>query len=147
MNIIPDDVSFSGTIRTFTAPVRDMVFERIEHVLTGTAEAMDCEASVWFEQLSKPVVNDPDVTDRLAVLVEKTAPDLSCRRDFRTLAAEDMAYFLAEVPGTFFLVGSANPERRLDYPHHHPRFDFDEDALVTGAAVMAAAVADYVLRD
>ncbi len=147
VNIIPDDASFSGTIRTFTPPVRDLIFERIERILTGTAEAMDCEATISFEQLSKPVVNDPEVTDRLAVLIEKTAPDLLCRRDFRTLAAEDMAFFLAEVPGTFFFVGSANPGRRLDYPHHHPRFDFDEEALAIGAAVMASAVADYVLRD
>ena len=147
VNIIPDDVSVSGTIRTFSTPVRDLVLNRVERILVETAEMMDCEATLSFEQMSKPVNNNPAITERLAVLIENIAPDLSCRRDFRTLAAEDMAFFLEEVPGTFFLVGSANPERRLNYPHHHPRFDFDEKALEIGAAVMASAVADYVLPD
>jgi amidohydrolase len=61
------------------------------------------------------------------------------------MAAEDMAYFLDKVPGVFFFVGSANKERGLDYPHHHPRFDFDEESLVIGASLLASAVSEYVL--
>jgi len=56
-----------------------------------------------------------------------------------------MSYFLEAVPGTFFFVGSANPERGLDYPHHHPRFDFDEAAIPLAVELLAAAVASYVL--
>ena len=61
------------------------------------------------------------------------------------MAAEDVAFFLEKVPGVFFFVGAANAARELDYAHHHPRFDFDETALVNGATLLAAAVADYVL--
>jgi len=56
-----------------------------------------------------------------------------------------MALLMDEIPGMFVFVGSANPARDLHYPHHHPRFDFDEDALPLGAAVLAAAVGEYVL--
>jgi amidohydrolase len=50
------------------------------------------------------------------------------------------------VPGCYFFVGSANSERGLDYPHHHPRFDFDERVLAQSAALMAQAAARYVLK-
>jgi amidohydrolase len=49
-------------------------------------------------------------------------------------------------PGCYFFVGSANAERGLNFPHHHPRFDFDERALAQGAALMAQAAAKYVLK-
>jgi amidohydrolase len=48
------------------------------------------------------------------------------------------------VPGCFIFIGSANAEKHLDAPHHHPRFDFDERALPRAAALIAAAAADYL---
>jgi len=65
--------------------------------------------------------------------------------NIRTMGAEDMAIFLERVPGCFFFVGSANEQRGLAYPHHHPQFDFDEAALPLGAAMLASAVAAYVI--
>jgi amidohydrolase len=55
------------------------------------------------------------------------------------MGAEDMSYFLQRVPGCFFRVGSANAERGLTRPHHHPCFDFDEAALLIGVEVLAGA--------
>jgi amidohydrolase len=70
---------------------------------------------------------------------------LAYRDDVNSMASEDMALILERVPGVFFFVGSANAERGLNYPHHHPRFDFDEKALVIGASLLASAVSAYVL--
>ncbi len=50
------------------------------------------------------------------------------------------------VPGCYFFVGSADPSRGLDFPHHHPRFDFDERVLALSAALMAGAAARYVMK-
>ncbi|MEL7233853.1 MAG: amidohydrolase, partial [Chloroflexota bacterium] len=63
------------------------------------------------------------------------------------MVAEDMTYLMDDIPGMFFFVGSANAERDLNYGHHHPRFDFDEDALPLATALMARAAASYVLID
>jgi amidohydrolase len=63
----------------------------------------------------------------------------------RTMGAEDMGYILQEIPGCYFFVGSQNEEKGFTYPHHHPRFDFDERAMVLGVATMAQAAAGYVL--
>jgi amidohydrolase len=56
-----------------------------------------------------------------------------------TMGGEDMAIYFEKVPGCFVFVGSANPARGLDQPHHSPRFDFDEDALGIGCAFLVAA--------
>jgi amidohydrolase len=55
------------------------------------------------------------------------------------MVSEDMAYMMQQVPGCYCLLGSANPAKGLDAPHHHPRFDIDEDALPRAAALMAAS--------
>jgi amidohydrolase len=65
--------------------------------------------------------------------------------DERTMGSEDMAFMMETIPGCYFFIGSSNAERGLNFAHHHPRFDFDERALATGAALMARAAAQYVL--
>jgi amidohydrolase len=66
--------------------------------------------------------------------------------DERAMGSEDMAFMMDTIPGCYFFIGSGNSEKGLDFPHHHPRFDFDERALTLGAALMAQAAAQYVLK-
>ena len=54
---------------------------------------------------------------------------------------------MEDIPGMFFFVGSANEERGLNYDHHHPRFDFDEEVLPLSVALMSAAVAEYLIPE
>ncbi len=60
------------------------------------------------------------------------------------MGSEDMAYIMEKVPGCFFFIGSANPDKGLDAGHHHPKFDFDEACLPHGAALMASVVAEIL---
>jgi amidohydrolase len=55
-----------------------------------------------------------------------------------------MAFIMQKLPGCFFFIGSANPDKGLNAPHHHPHFDFDERALVHAAALIAGAAWDYL---
>jgi amidohydrolase len=144
-NVIPPAALLRGTIRAFKTDVMDLLTERIRAIAEGIAESMGCSAEVSVEQLTLPVVNTPDVNARLRPVFQQAAPDVHLIDDFQMMVAEDMSYFLDKLPGTFFLVGSANPQRHLDYPHHHPRFDFDEAAIPLAAELLAAAVASYVL--
>jgi amidohydrolase len=58
------------------------------------------------------------------------------------MASEDMSYFLREVGGCFFFLGGA---RHLsEFPHHNPRFDFDEGVLPQGAAILCETAASYL---
>jgi amidohydrolase len=144
-NVIPDQAAFHGTIRAFNRDSYDFVVERFQKIVTGIAETMGCKVSISFRQPSPPVTNDSETTARLRNGFAQLAPEWVYRDGIRTMAAEDMAFILERVPGVFFFVGSANAERGLNFPHHHPRFDFDEEALVIGASLLASAVSDYVL--
>jgi amidohydrolase len=146
-NVIPEQVTFSGTLRTFNQETQTLVSERFQAVVKGTAETMGCSASVGIAWSSPPVVNDADITARIKDGFGRIAPELRLRDDVQTMWGEDVACFLERIPGTFFFVGSANAEQGLNFPHHHPRFDFDEEALVIGASLLASAVSDYVLPD
>ena len=55
------------------------------------------------------------------------------------MGSEDMAYMMKDIPGCYMFVGSSNPERGLTAKHHHPKFDFDEQALSIGTALMSSA--------
>jgi amidohydrolase len=71
-------------------------------------------------------------------------PDSTVDDQERTMGSEDMAYMMEDIPGCYFFVGSANPEKGLDAAHHHPKFDFDERALPRAAALMASAVVEFL---
>ncbi|HNE04952.1 MAG TPA: hypothetical protein PLT08_10570, partial [Anaerolineales bacterium] len=63
---------------------------------------------------------------------------------YLTTGAEDMGYMQEKASGCYFFIGSANPEKNLDHIHHHPKFDFDEQALISGVALMASAAANLL---
>lgn len=147
-NVIPDEAKLSGTFRTFTLEVRDLVAQRIHEIAEHIAASMHCTATVTTAHYTVPVINHPDVTQRVRQVLQGFGYDDAALIDERSTVGEDVGEFMNEhVPGMFVLVGSANAAKGLDYAHHHPRFDIDEDALPLGVAVLAAATADYLMPD
>lgn len=146
-NVIPSYAEMTGTLRAFKVEVRDLISRRLEEVARGIAQAMGCEVEVKINHLTIPVVNNPEVGARVRKKFAGLVGEEHLRLDTRTMGGEDMAFFMDDIPGMFFFVGSANDERGLNYGHHHPRFDFDEDALPVGVALLTAAVGEYVFND
>jgi amidohydrolase len=147
MNIIPQTATMTGTFRTYRQQTRDLVQERIRELATHTAAAFGCEVSVQIDHHTEPVVNDPDVVTRVRRAFHKVGKSEADFAYERTMGAEDVGEFMTDIPGMYFFLGSANPERNLNFAHHHPRFDFDEDVLPQGVALLSAAVAEYVLNE
>jgi amidohydrolase len=145
-NVIPSMVEMRGTFRTFRTEVRELIVQRMREISENVARAFGCTATIELRDLTLAVINSPQVNAQLRRVFAEIAPDVTLVDDCKTMAAEDMSYFLDAVPGTFFFVGSANPERGLDYPHHHPRFDFDEGAIPLGVRLLAAAAASYLIK-
>jgi amidohydrolase len=143
-NVIPSYVELTGTIRTFEPLVRQRVLERFHELVMGLAEAYNCQADVDVQSITPPVINDPWVTARLQTVASNLFPESELDTHYSTMGSEDMSYFMQEVPGCFFFIGSANPEKGLDSAHHHPRFDFDERALPRAAALMASAAVELL---
>jgi amidohydrolase len=143
-NVIPQTAEFQGTIRTFNPEVREMVLTRFNEIVEGIASALNCTAEIQMESVTPAVINDPEVTTRVREVARQLFPEAEIDTEERTMGSEDMAFMMEDIPGCYFFIGSANHEKGLDAAHHHPRFDFDEAALSTGAALMTAVVLDLL---
>ena len=144
-NIIPQEVIMEGTIRTFDPRVRKTVVQRFEEIVTGVASAMGCQTEVTVKRLTPALINAEEVTDKVQQTARRVLPQAHHdNTPYLTMGAEDMAFMQEKVPGCYFFVGSNNKDRDLVYGHHHPKFDFDEQVLITGSALMAAAAADIL---
>ncbi len=144
-NVIPQEAELTGTIRTFDPAVRKTVLERFDQVVRGVGESMGCKVEMKVQRVTPAVINDDEIAGKVQDTARRLLPDSELdTSSYATMGAEDMAFMLEKVPGCFFFVGSNDPVRHLDYGHHHPKFDFDEEALVRGAALMAAAAADLL---
>jgi len=138
-NVIPPTVTIQGTIRSFDRSVRQTILERFEKILTGITESLGCTAEMKITSLTPAMVNDALVTSRVQEVARTMLPDSQLDTQYQTMGSDDMAYLLDQVPGCYFMIGSANPDKGLTAGHHHPKFDFDEEVLPRAAALMAGA--------
>lgn len=144
-NVIPQEAEMTGTIRTFDLDVRKMVLERFERIVRGVGETLGCKVQLDVVRVTPAVINNDSIARTVQNTVRKVLPSADLdTTPYMTMGAEDMAFMQEQVPGCYFFVGSNNKERHLDYGHHHPKFDFDEEALPRAAALMAAAAMDVL---
>jgi len=138
-NIIPDSAELQGTIRAFSDEVMNLLRSRIRDVAAGIAGALGCEADVSFSEQSTPAtVNDPAIAALMRQVAAELVGSARVRSDYRTMGAEDCAYFLRAAPGAYVFIGAGNRSKGITEPHHSPRFQIDEDALLNGVALMTA---------
>jgi amidohydrolase len=138
-NVIPEQVVLEGTIRTFSSDVRLQLLDRFQELVKVTASANLCQVEITFDEISEAVVNDPLTTEQVRSVARELYPDYKLIQTYQTTASEDMAVFLNQVPGCYFFIGSANPEAGLAAKHHQPDFNFDEEALKIGTALLVGA--------
>jgi len=143
-NVIPSEVELQGTIRTFDPDVRKIVLERLNQIVTGTASAFDCQVEIELEVLTPAVVNNHKIAKNVQEVVSKILPECTLDTQERTMGSEDMAYMMQDIPGCYVFVGSANPDLDLVYTHHHPKFNFDERAMINAAAILTSATIRYL---
>jgi amidohydrolase len=144
-NVIPDQVTLSGTIRSFDEDLRRSLPDRIRRVAEGVASALQCRAEVEVRPGNPAVRNDPRVAELARRAAARVVGEAGVVSPEPSMGGEDMAVYFERVPGCFVFVGSGNRTRGLAEPHHSPRFDFDEEALAIGCEFLLQA-ADEALR-
>ncbi len=143
-NVIPERAVLKGTVRSYNNELHRMIYRRILEMATKMADAFSCTATMETIAIVQAVVNAPEPTTHVRdAVVRVMGADKVVER--RTMASEDMGFFLDEVPGCYFFIG-AGDDNFGQYPHHHPKFNFDERAMINGVAVMGQAVANYVMN-
>ncbi|GIP37268.1 putative hydrolase YtnL [Paenibacillus sp. J31TS4] len=141
-NVIPHRAELTGTVRTFSPRVQAGMKERLERIVTETAAAYRCHADFRYIEQNPVLVSH----DLCVQHVEETADRLLGAENrveaAPTMAGEDFAVYLTQIPGAFFWLGSG-PEENAEqaYGLHHPKFDVNETCLPTGASLLAAIAA------
>ena len=143
-NVIPPEVRLEGTIRTFDHRVRQRIVERLEQIAHGVGEGMGCQVDVEIKRITPALVNNEAMAARVQGTAQRLLSEADLDTTYQTMTAEDMAFMQEKIPGCYFFVGSNDKARHLDYGHHHPKFDFNEAALIRGSALMAAAAMDVL---
>ena len=144
LNVIADTANMSGTVRYFNPKLEAFIGERIENIIAGVCQSHDAEYELDYWQLYPPVINDSRITELVrSVAFEVVETPVGVVPECQTMGGEDMSFFLNEVPGCYFFLGAANPDKGLAYPHHHPRFDFDETALSMGVEIFVRCVEQF----
>lgn len=140
-NIIADTAELTGTVRSFDESVRMQAKQLLEQITHQTCAVHGAQAVLDYKLGYPPVVNHPKEAERFF----QTAGSLFGEQHTLTcpsmMAGEDFAYYLQRVPGCFMFVGAGNEAKQIVAPHHHPRFDIDEDAMHNAARLFLAMTA------
>lgn len=146
-NIIADSATLTGTVRTFSEDVREFVEKEIERIVKGTCLVSDADYTYTYSKGYPATVNHKEETEFLANIAE-TVPNVSSVIEHDLImGGEDFSYYLQYVKGSFFMTGAEIAGREKTYPHHHPKFDFDEKALIIAAQVLGTATLQYMKQN
>jgi len=144
-NVIPDAALLEATVRTFGAATHAAVPERIARLCEHVAAAHGLSATVDYERGYPVTVNDADEVGRARRVTRGLYGDAAwLDADAPVPGAEDFSYVLEQVPGAFVFVGAtpAGADPATAPYNHSPRARYDDDALATSAAVLAALALD-----
>lgn len=143
-NIIPDSVTLLGTIRYLhesKAANCDSPLDKFKRIVEGVSLINNTSCELEFSYGHPTLVNSQEMTELVSSAVEKMNPALSTEQVV-TLAGEDFSEFASRVPGCYYFLGAAKPDQEV-FPHHHPRFDIDEDVLRTGVELHVRTAMQY----
>ncbi|MHA1972679.1 MAG: M20 metallopeptidase family protein, partial [Candidatus Hodarchaeales archaeon] len=134
-NIIPDKVQLQGTLRTLNPIVKEYIIKRLTNIVEGYSKAWRCEGKIEFDEMAYPaVINDNTAVDKATKILAKFERVHTMKP---TMIGEDFAFYLQKIKGALFTLGISNQEKGIIYPHHHPKFQVDEDILWKGTALYA----------
>ena len=144
-NIVPHEVTMTGSIRTATPEERQKAAKDFEGIIEGITRAAGGDYSLEIQMQNPSIYNQPELVTLLKSAGEKVLGKSNVQKysAIRT-GGDDAAYFHQEVPGVYRMLGCGNEAKGFDKPLHNPYFDFDEAVLALGAAVQAQAVTDFL---
>lgn len=129
-NVIPRVATLTGTCRSFQPETRDRLEAGVERIAVGVAEALGATARVTYSRGYPPTVNHVEQTEfARGVAASMLGDDAVVVNPEPSMGGEDFAFMLEQVPGTYVWLGTGG-----EYDLHHPRYDFNDEALPVGAS-------------
>jgi amidohydrolase len=148
-NIIPESVEMIGTIRSLNPSMREDIHRRIKHTAERIAESGGAQAEVTIDLGYPVVVNDPELTQQMLPTLQRVVGRENVVPATPKTVAEDVAYYLQEIPGLFFFLGitpqGSDPAKAA--MNHSPYFFVDESGLRLGVRALSSLAVDYMLSE
>ncbi|QNK50418.1 amidohydrolase [Brevibacterium sp. PAMC23299] len=132
INVIPSKVSIGGSVRSFNPQLQVEIPNFIERIVKGITEAHGATYEFDYQFGYAPTINDEEVTRLMDETVCEVFGEESREILKPIMGSEDFSAFQEVVPGTYIGIGARNEEKGIIYPHHHPKFTVDEQALQNG---------------
>ena len=134
-NILPSEVKITGTVRTFDPVIQDKIEAALRELVEGTARAAGCTTTIEYVRYYPATINDAECATHVletsrALFGQALVPEAPAA------TSEDFAFMLQKVPGAYVWLGQGSDGHTV--PLHHPRYDFNDEVLTTGAALLAA---------
>jgi amidohydrolase len=145
-NIIPEEVTLTGTIRTFDKESQKEIHEKIRAIATHTAEASGAKAEVTIDNKTLVTYNDPMLVNRMLPTFRRVAGEQNVYEMTLVTGSEDFSFFAEKVPSIFFYLGGMKKgqDSATAFPHHTPDFVIDESGFRLGAETFCNLVFDYL---
>jgi amidohydrolase len=145
-NIIPEEVTMIGTIRSLDPEMQMQIHQRIREIATNIGESAGAEVEVNINEGYPVTYNDPELTAQMVGTLQEVAGEDNVFLRYPVTGAEDFSFFAQEVPGFFFFLGGMpagmNPEDAA--PHHTPDFYIDDSGLLLGVRALSHLTLDYM---
>lgn len=142
-NVIADRVKMVGTVRSLHPESHGNLPQWIENIVQGVCQIYGAKCQVDYRRGVPSVHNDQTLTQILESATREAWGDESVQiLPEPSLGAEDFSMYLDKVPGSMFRLGVGHQDKH-NYPLHHPKFEVDEDAILTGVVIMAYAAYKY----
>jgi len=136
-NIIPDEVRLCGTLRAMDEEWRTATHKRIEEIISGVCKGMGASYELEIRLGYPALCNTPETTAFAAEAAKELLGKEMVFNAEPMMGAEDFAFYLREIPGTFWWIGAGTPEQGCTAGLHNSKFDLNESILATGSAAMA----------
>lgn len=146
-NIISEELTMSGTIRTLDSGMQKDVHNKIRLTATKIAESMGATAEVSIDNKTLVTYNTPELVKKMLPSLEKAAGKDNVIQNDWTTGAEDFSFFGEKAPAFYFFVGGMplGKDPKTAAPHHTPDFFIDDSRLDVGIKAFCNIVFDFSL--
>jgi amidohydrolase len=144
-NIICDRVTLEGTSRSLNKEVAKRIPSLLKEIISGVTKSAGASFEFKYSPGYPVLINHPQATELARCTIGRMFGRQAIFEIKKPLmGAEDFAFYLEKVPGSFLRLGIKNPKKKAIYPWHHPQFNIDEDAIKIGASLLAGLAFDFL---
>ncbi|UBH10781.1 amidohydrolase [Macrococcus armenti] len=139
-NIISDSAYCTGTVRTFNPEVKQMIKDAMDREVKGITAAKGATCIFDYIDGYPAVINESEAVDVIDRAAEQAG--IPFKETEQLMIGEDFSYYIQHKPGAFFLTAAGKTSKGITAPHHHPLFDFDEQAMIDAVKMFL-----YILKE